>query len=1267
MSARLNIDVDDEDNILQLLKDRREREAKTRADRIGLDQHQHQKGRNFKTLRATFAELLRLGFSKEIVQRALSTGTHNTALSADSSVSDISACAAASPRPDKRSGACTTVEAAIEWICLNIPNEQLPPRFATSERCGHARTATAGGLQLLHAADPQREQRQSQEGQQGQEGTAANTVHETGYVQAVTDKKPTLPEKEKHALSEQTEAEAEAARKSWILRYMVEEQEREEEEEEEASREADEQRRFALLSPVEQLQNLRDRFEQLRASVKVRKSKSTNNGQSQHEGRNRDSSLQEDQAELRSLSQRIRDLEARGVRVHSQPYEAPKPPATETSSCTTVGDDDGMFALFGGDKSGGEDEVTGEGSGALTGMGKERDDPTMDVLDEDDDIGMFGMFDNVEVDDDNSAFDAANTLDTKDEQEQQEQQSSHVKDSQDKKLQVSQPAQVQDATMSWAFDRRGKKGKGGKGRGSKGKKPITTASGLTAGWTGKQPKQVLLDWCKKRKLPQPKFERRGGKASGYRATVTVVADFQKQNSAHPGISGVASTGKSKKKKKKKARETVEFAFDLSELSSFCHAYTEDATSPDAPHKSMAQNATCFDAKGVAASINLRLYSHSHLGTDEDESLSAAGDDGFGFNTLVAAQHAVSVKALYALANAAQLNNMHTLLPPEFKRLWHFWANKQQNDDAKLHQAEESDLNEAVQQLLDADELTQKQLQQQRKNSEEAQGSPQHIGPSTSDQAGHVTEAQQHNTERQGDLRHIRAAQSFSQGISGAGRRMQDEISRRRRIAQMHKSGSSKANIAFAQLQDSRRALPVSAFRGQILEAIEQHQVTVISGATGCGKTTQVPQYVLEDALQKGEGDRCFIVCTQPRRIAATAVAARVADEIGDTLGKGCDKDDCSIHDRREDTCSEDEADSMLCNDNCHTRKGTDQQHARQRNETRFVGYQIRGEATRTRETRLLFCTTGVMLRRLHSDPQLKGVSHIIIDEVHERDLQSDFLLLVLKRLVQQEHEHQQKWLQCNATDAGHEPPVQSPLRPLRVVLMSATVDADRFAGYFSSVSVGKQLHPVPGLRTEAVDATAHPKQTLQPDWSGFDDWEAAADADAFATNVAPALQQVSAATSPNKLTSATLQIPGRTYPIETYYLADILEYTGHFIGEDDYCARMSKQNERTTMVTVAHGSGANRVRMRREVAWDDNDAVRRAQAAEDRSGRYTEAALRFGVKDDSNAGGTCPSTSSASQVGADEQVGHGRYSRSTLVSLERVDASKINFDLIIEL
>jgi len=94
-----------------------------------------------------------------------------------------------------------------------------------------------------------------------------------------------------------------------------------------------------------------------------------------------------------------------------------------------------------------------------------------------------------------------------------------------------------------------------------------------------------------------------------------------------------------------------------------------------------------------------------------------------------------------------------------------------------------------------------------------------------------------------------------------------------------------------------------------------YQVLVISGETGCGKTTQLPQFILEEEIDNLRGADYSIICTQPRRISAISVAARVASERGEELGE-------------------------------------------------TVGYQIRLESKRSAQTRLLFCTTGVLLRRL---------------------------------------------------------------------------------------------------------------------------------------------------------------------------------------------------------------------------------------------------------------------------------------------------------------
>ncbi|XP_050406702.2 putative ATP-dependent RNA helicase DHX57 [Patella vulgata] len=175
-------------------------------------------------------------------------------------------------------------------------------------------------------------------------------------------------------------------------------------------------------------------------------------------------------------------------------------------------------------------------------------------------------------------------------------------------------------------------------------------------------------------------------------------------------------------------------------------------------------------------------------------------------------------------------------------------------------------------------------------------------------------------------------------------------------------------------QTSRSGLPAWDMKEEILKTLEDNQVTVISGMTGCGKTTQVPQFILESYLSSGKNKMCNIICTQPRRISAIAVAQRVAQEQVDKIGK-------------------------------------------------LVGYQIRLENIQSASTRLLFCTTGIILRRLEGDPMLHGVSHLIIDEVHERTEESDFLMMILRDLL------------VTRTD-------------LKVILMSATLNADLFSRYF---------------------------------------------------------------------------------------------------------------------------------------------------------------------------------------------------------------------------
>ncbi|KAH0502649.1 ATP-dependent RNA helicase Dhx29 [Microtus ochrogaster] len=149
---------------------------------------------------------------------------------------------------------------------------------------------------------------------------------------------------------------------------------------------------------------------------------------------------------------------------------------------------------------------------------------------------------------------------------------------------------------------------------------------------------------------------------------------------------------------------------------------------------------------------------------------------------------------------------------------------------------------------------------------------------------------------------------------------------------------------YQRLLKERQQLPVFKHRDSIVETLKRHRVVVVAGETGSGKSTQVPHFLLEDLLLNECGARkCNIVCTQPRRISAVSLATRVCDELGCENGPG--------------------GRNSLC------------------------GYQIRMESRASESTRLLYCTTGVLLRKLQEDGLLTDVSHVIVDEVlHLEDI-----------------------------------------------------------------------------------------------------------------------------------------------------------------------------------------------------------------------------------------------------------------------------------------
>ncbi|MBI2772166.1 MAG: ATP-dependent RNA helicase HrpA [Burkholderiales bacterium] len=176
------------------------------------------------------------------------------------------------------------------------------------------------------------------------------------------------------------------------------------------------------------------------------------------------------------------------------------------------------------------------------------------------------------------------------------------------------------------------------------------------------------------------------------------------------------------------------------------------------------------------------------------------------------------------------------------------------------------------------------------------------------------------------------------------------------------------------------SLPVSAKRDDIMAAMAAHQVVIVCGETGSGKTTQLPKIALgmgRGKLNAAAGTRGQLIGhTQPRRIAATSVAKRIAEELKTPLGE-------------------------------------------------VVGYKVRFQDRLSRDASVKLMTDGILLAETQGDPLLKAYDTLIIDEAHERSLNIDFLLGYLREIL--------------------------PRRPdLKIVVTSATIDADRFANHFAS-------------------------------------------------------------------------------------------------------------------------------------------------------------------------------------------------------------------------
>ncbi|CAE7346057.1 DHX35 [Symbiodinium natans] len=166
-------------------------------------------------------------------------------------------------------------------------------------------------------------------------------------------------------------------------------------------------------------------------------------------------------------------------------------------------------------------------------------------------------------------------------------------------------------------------------------------------------------------------------------------------------------------------------------------------------------------------------------------------------------------------------------------------------------------------------------------------------------------------------------------------------------AERHRALPVFNSSASLPVQQQRRRLPIARQRLAILHAVETHRAVVLCGATGCGKSTQLPQF-LDEAGWTAKG--YVVAVTVPRRLAAVTLATRVAQEMGAELG-------------------------------------------------REVGYRIRFDAcVSPGSTRIEFMTEGILLREMLSDPLLTRFSVVVIDEAHERSSNTDLLLGLLKKI-----------------------------------------------------------------------------------------------------------------------------------------------------------------------------------------------------------------------------------------------------------------------------
>ncbi|XP_020535041.1 ATP-dependent RNA helicase DEAH13 isoform X2 [Jatropha curcas] len=236
-----------------------------------------------------------------------------------------------------------------------------------------------------------------------------------------------------------------------------------------------------------------------------------------------------------------------------------------------------------------------------------------------------------------------------------------------------------------------------------------------------------------------------------------------------------------------------------------------------------------------------------------------------------------------------------------------------------------------------------------------------------------------------------------------------------------------------EVEEKRKDLPIVMMEQEIMEAINEHSSVIICGETGCGKTTQIPQFLYEAGFGSNQSVARggIIGVTQPRRVAVLATARRVAFELGLQLGKE-------------------------------------------------VGFQVRHDKRIGDNCTIKFMTDGILLREVQNDVLLKKYSVIILDEAHERSVNTDILIGMLSRIIrlrQKKYEEQRHMI-----FSGESISPQNMIFPLKLVLMSATLRVEDF------VSGGRLFHnppPVVEVPTRQFPVTVHfSKRTEIVDYIG---------------------------------------------------------------------------------------------------------------------------------------------------------------------------------------